>query len=309
MRYIAPPIQPPPPAYVDRLWRQVQYLLAKAHPPSRRYPLHQRVWRHLTAGPKGRSADPDLQRVLAIHKDGPHKAELQARLLTGATFEQIATKMDLPAAVVELYHKIFFDVATRLKTTNWIWLYAFRNDSFHMTPLDESMIWRRVGWECPAALELLIADSKQVTSPPEHAVAERIRLLLRVKSMSHRARDYRRLCQTVRDGLVAQTITAPRAAFAEALIYLDQLETETRAELPIRPPRPRAKVRAIKDRTEQVLEPNERKRSCEKGVTQETIQGMGDSGRTEVPVSEPARPDDGESAIPVPGPGLCGGVP
>jgi hypothetical protein len=45
---------------------------------------------------------------------------LQARLLTGASYEEIAKRMDTEAPVIEYFERLFFNVQDRLEASTWI---------------------------------------------------------------------------------------------------------------------------------------------------------------------------------------------
>jgi hypothetical protein len=241
---------------------------------------------------------------MAIHdEEGLQKAEIEARLLSGATFDQIAAKMDLPVSVIQLYHDVIYDVCTRLKASGFIQFFVLRPAPEQRGPIDEARIWREVGWQCPAALELLIADSRHQTSPADHAMAERIRLQIRLNNMSMLDPDYRRLIRQLRNDTVTRAITAPSAALAQILAYLDQMELPLRKAMPRR--NPRSKVQSILDKLNLFRKPQGRR--CKAPVTQETDHGLGDPGRTALPISVVSGSDDGQGAPPLSGPGICGG--
>ena len=290
-------IQPPQLPYPDLMLRQAQFALANGYRPIRRNVMQLRVWKWLAADAKGRSRDPDLQKVMAIHdQDGMQKSELQARLLTGAAFDQIAAKMDLPVSVVQLFHDVLFAVTPHLTSPSWIWMYAFQADPHHPDPIDEPSIWREVGHENPAALELLITDNRHQTSPAEHAAAERIRLLIRLRNMPLSHPDYLPLHRQLRDDIVAQAIEAPSVMLAEALKYLDILELAAREAV--------SRAKSLR-RFQKIVDMGNRfrnlkKRSGEQLVTQEAGHGLGTQGRTTLPISDLSG-SNREIPTPIPG--------
>jgi hypothetical protein len=66
--------------------------------------------------------------LLHFHRERELRDILQARLLTGESFADIATRLGSDPATIEFYGALFFDVRDRLQNRNWIALTALRPD-------------------------------------------------------------------------------------------------------------------------------------------------------------------------------------
>lgn len=88
--------------------------------------------------------DPHVNRGLGVFERGDHvRGALEARLLSGATFNAVAEQSGLPVESVEAFHHLFFDVQPHLHAVDWIALSAL-GISYFRTPAkdDLSAVWK-----------------------------------------------------------------------------------------------------------------------------------------------------------------------
>ena len=109
------------------------------------------------AGPKISA----INEALAVWRDGSleRRWELEARLLTDESLEQIARKGELTVDVVEAFAELFFAVRARRKATDWLMRRAVEyNPITGFTGPLPGALWKYVALtDGTAALELVIA--------------------------------------------------------------------------------------------------------------------------------------------------------
>lgn len=112
---------------------------------------------------------PAIHQAHEIHQqDGALRWVLEACLLTGQASEEIGWKLDLSAAVVDWYERLFFNVRDRLSASDWIVLQAIGKKAVHgCTKQDLNLILKLLGYfGGPLVLEMCLPHLL-----PEDAVA------------------------------------------------------------------------------------------------------------------------------------------
>lgn len=128
------------------------------------------------------SCFPDLSKAFDLAREKtPRRWQVEARLLAGQTSEEIAHRCDLPAAVVENFEIVFFNVRDRLEARDWVVCSLIGSPVWQgFGPDDIRRLWRFAGYFWgPVFLDVVIA----VTGPKPEVLPE---------ADSHRGADRQR---------------------------------------------------------------------------------------------------------------------
>lgn len=93
--------------------------------------------------------------------------EIEARLLSGESFKDIADRCGLPEVTIEFYEKLFFNVTDRLKNKMYVFHIAI-GDQLHrgMTDRDYGILWKIYGYvRGPEMLDFLIGTFSDWSRP------------------------------------------------------------------------------------------------------------------------------------------------
>ncbi|MFA9478920.1 hypothetical protein ACERK3_11530 [Phycisphaerales bacterium AB-hyl4] len=167
------------------------HLLASGRPPraSRLEPGVAEAIRYLQAKAfslrRARAISPALAQAEAVWtRHGPRAWQLEARLIAGEPVEQIAAKVDLPAAAIHAYERTYFDMTIGGHVIDRIAGGAAAQSRGDDAGLDESLTWRWLGWTGgPVLIDLMVADYLKRPSPawPDRAeLATKGRLVTRL---------------------------------------------------------------------------------------------------------------------------------
>ena len=175
---------------------------------------------------------PDLTAAHHIHGEaGMARAELESRLLANQSVENIAAKLALPTGVVRTYESAFFAVLERLNAHDWIVLHAVRIGPWGSPNPSEGDIWRYLAWQCPAAMECVIADLKAPAAardPAKHLMAERLRRLVRFTCTPNGHPMFSKLIREMIVDTTDRALDSPSLALADELANLEILQALTR---------------------------------------------------------------------------------
>jgi hypothetical protein len=120
----------------DWRWRLAAYLLARGRRGRRRWRSDPwlaralRSQRAARAGARRRARDAEVQAALAFRCGGDPRLrlEVEARLLAGQSYGEVAGRCGLDPAVVEAYEKLFYDVVDQRQATDYVMAFAVDPD-------------------------------------------------------------------------------------------------------------------------------------------------------------------------------------
>ena len=218
-------------------WQRVQNLIMADRRPDKHDDEPTKVaWRMcktLSATPEarpshGRRYGKWLQAYLIHSANNPRRWEIEARLLTGASAADIATKLKIEAEVVDAYATLFFDVIGRLQAHDWIWCTAVRVGWRGPSKLTEADIWRYFAVSGGSVvLDVLVSDYLGVEPvyPDRHQLAEDIRALVYFTTtpMADK-KQYRRAMDRMWEILATRVRIIDEAQFQQVFAQMELLE-------------------------------------------------------------------------------------
>src|SRR5436190_15891951 len=140
------------------------------------------------------------------------RAEVEARLLAGQEPAAVATAMGLPAAVVDAYAKLFFDLTGQTLARSWMVHEGIGSKAFYgLTPDDVDVIVKLIGFR----------DGLVVLEPAIRHYRKGLHLVADLDAVPDIDPEQKRFAQSLRAWVAIRTLNDPvavvklRAAFPE----------------------------------------------------------------------------------------------